>query len=154
MAKRRKSQEGYFADASSLEEKVSTLLGVAKREKQRKKRRDAQKELDKIRKKILRVQPTVFLNLAKLGSVRENDHHAMDMLMEEGKKSACCRKYSHDFMHIVTQIMKERNLVNLAVFQNQRQIFNSKNSKITGKAERYFCQHGMNIGMPKNKPAP
>ncbi len=50
--------------------------------------------------------------------------------------------------------MKKWNPVQLAIFKNQRDKFNRQYAKIYRQAKGYFCKHGMDIGMPENKPAP
>ena len=81
-------------------------------------------------------------------------HAAQRSLVEKGEKGAGGGKNGHDFVKVVAQIVKERHLIHLPVFQDQGKVLDAENPEIAGEAEGHFREHGMDIGMPEDKPAP
>ncbi len=89
------------------------------------------------------------------GTAKHNaGHPTQRALVKEGQKGTGGGKHGHDLMHVVTQVMKKRYLVEFAVFQHHGNIFNGQHDEIGGQTEGHFGQHGMNIGMPEDKPSP
>ena len=74
--------------------------------------------------------------------------------MKKGKEGTGGRKNSHDFVHVVTQVVEKGHLVNLSIFQYQWKILYRQNAEVSGKAEGHLGEHGVNIGMPEYKPSP
>ncbi len=80
-------------------------------------------------------------------------HAAQGALVEEGQKGAGGGEDRHGAVHVVGQVVEEGHLVDLAVFQNQRNVLDGQHDEIARETEGHFGQHRMHVGMPENKPA-
>jgi hypothetical protein len=79
-------------------------------------------------------------------------HAAQGALVKEGKERAHAREQGHDHMEIVGQVMQELDLVQLAVFQDDRNELDGQHQHVHGDAEDYFREHGVHVGMPESEP--
>ncbi|VTR63956.1 hypothetical protein DESC_120048 [Desulfosarcina cetonica] len=73
--------------------------------------------------------------------------------MEEGKKRAGGGEDRHGFVHVMAQVVKERYSVNLAIFQDQRDVLDGQHREIAGEAEGHLGEHGVDVGVPEDEPS-
>jgi hypothetical protein len=88
------------------------------------------------------------------GTPEEDPGHApQGPLVEKGQKGAGGGENRHDFVHVVGQVVQEGHLVQLAVFQDKRDILDGQHGEVDRKAEGHLGEHGVNVGVPENEPA-
>jgi hypothetical protein len=56
-------------------------------------------------------------------------------------------------MHVVAEVVKKRHFVDLAVLQDQGDVLYGQYRKVARQAESHLGEHGVDIGVPENKPA-
>ena len=57
-------------------------------------------------------------------------------------------------MEVMPQQSQLLDFADLPVFKDKRDELDGQDHQITGNAEGHLHQHGVNVGMPKNKPTP
>lgn len=79
-------------------------------------------------------------------------HAAQGALVEGGQEAADAGEERHDHVHVMRQVVQQGDLVQLAVFKDQRHVLDDQDGQVAGDAEKMTREHGVDVGVPVAEP--